>query len=87
MLINTTSGTIVTLSNDTASLRAAHPGAVPYDLAGHRVIPGLVDAHVHYITGGLSLFQLNLNAITSRQAFQDDVRAHAGRCAHTECVC
>lgn len=78
MLVNTTSGTIVAISTNTTSLNAAYPGAVPIDLAGRHVIPGLVNAHVHYITGGLSLSQLNLHAATSREAFQDAIRAHAG---------
>eukprot|EP00887_Chlorella_sp_A99_P005517 scaffold1.g5517.t1 len=58
---------------------AAGPGASVIDLQGHTVIPGLVDAHVHLIPGGLSLLRLDLRAADSRAALQAAVAAAAAR--------
>jgi len=48
-------------------------GAVP----GATVIPGLIDAHLHLLMGGISLGQLDLAAVSSRESFADAVAAHA----------
>lgn len=78
MLINTTAGAIVKLADDAATLWDAHPGAVPLDMQGNHVIPGLIDAHVHYILGGLTLQQLDLRSVASKEQFQAAMQAHAG---------
>jgi beta-aspartyl-dipeptidase (metallo-type) len=44
-------GRIVALGSDLPALPAAY-GAEEVDLEGHRVAPGLIDAHVHVIGGG-----------------------------------
>jgi predicted amidohydrolase YtcJ len=45
------------------------------DLEGAHVTPGLIDAHLHLISGGLSLSRLDLRQVASKQEFIDAVRA------------
>lgn len=47
------------------------------DLGGAHVIPGLVDAHLHLISGGLALSRLSLAAAASRREFVGAVAAGA----------
>ncbi|KAL4419238.1 hypothetical protein ABPG77_001176 [Micractinium sp. CCAP 211/92] len=59
---------------------ASEQGAQAYetvDLGGAHVIPGLIDAHLHLIPGGLSLSRLDLSAITSREELASAVAAAA----------
>ena len=54
----------------------ANPGDVPtFDAGNHVVIPGLIDAHMHLLMGGIQLRQLDLSAVRSRAAFEDAIRA------------
>lgn len=56
----------------------AAAGAEVVDLGGQLVIPGLVDAHVHLINGGLSLSRLDLRGIKSKEEFIERVCTAAG---------
>jgi predicted amidohydrolase YtcJ len=49
------------------------------DVAGRRVIPGLIDAHVHLVSGGQSLARLSLRDAKNRTEFLDAVRREAER--------
>ncbi len=63
-----------------SSAPASEQGAQAYetvDLGGAHVIPGLIDAHLHLIPGGLSLSRLDLSAITSREELASAVAAAA----------
>ena len=48
------------------------------DLGGQFVMPGFVDAHVHFIEGGLALLQTNLGRAQTRPALEAALR---GACA------
>ena len=47
----------IAASGDYGSLRAAYPGAATTDLRGGFLLPGLIDAHIHFpqtrVLGGL----------------------------------
>ncbi len=43
------------------------------DAGGARIIPGLIDAHLHLVSGGLQLSRLNLRDAPDRAAFVDAV--------------
>ncbi len=43
------------------------------DVDGRCVVPGLIDAHMHMLNGGLSLQQLDLSNITSRTQFEQAI--------------
>jgi guanine deaminase len=67
---------------DYASVRAAHPGAEIVDCSGRVILPGLIDAHVHYPQttmiasyGQQLLTWLEQYAFPAEQRFAD--RAHA----------
>lgn len=48
---------------------ASMPGLQRMDAKGARVLPGLIDAHVHLIGGGLQLSRINLRDVPDRAAF------------------
>jgi len=41
------------------------------DLGGRFISPGLIDAHLHLLSGGESLMQVDLSTVSSREEFQD----------------
>jgi hypothetical protein len=47
------------------------------DAAGARIIPGIIDAHVHVVSGGLQLARLNLRQAPDRSAFIEAVARRA----------
>jgi predicted amidohydrolase YtcJ len=47
-------GRFVAVGSDVDVIRAAGPGAKVIDLRGRRVLPGLIDNHLHLIRGGLN---------------------------------
>lgn len=54
------------------------PGLTPLDAHGRTLLPGLIDAHLHLLNGGLSLQQLDLSAVRSREQFEAAIaRRHA----------
>ena len=50
--------------------RAAGEGAPRISLGGGWVVPGLHDAHLHLVSGGFRLAQLDLSRVASRDAFE-----------------
>lgn len=64
----------------TAEVEAlAGPATERIDASGQRIIPGLIDAHLHLIGGGLSLSRLALRDVRDRDAFIDAVRRRAAK--------
>lgn len=59
------------------ALAAAGPGAVKFDLNGLTVIPGLVDAHAHFIGYSASRAALDLNGTVSIGQIRDRLAARA----------
>ncbi|MCZ6837519.1 MAG: amidohydrolase [Planctomycetota bacterium] len=48
------------------------------DAGGRVVLPGFIDAHTHLLMGGLSLGELDLSGVTSREEFENAIqRRHA----------
>ncbi len=41
------------------------------DLKGQRILPGLIDSHIHFVDGGLGLIQTNLRSIKKLDALTD----------------
>jgi predicted amidohydrolase YtcJ len=62
-----------------SELRERWPGSTEHDLAGGTVLPGLVDAHNHFLSTGESLASLDLRypRIGSPQALLEAIRAAA----------
>ena len=59
------------------ALAAAGPGAVKFDLNGLTVIPGLVDAHAHFIGYAASRAALDLNGTVSIEQVRDRLATRA----------
>lgn len=54
------------LAGSAAEARAAAPDASVIDVKGHRVIPGLIDSHMHIIRGGLNYnMELRWDGVTT----------------------
>ncbi len=51
------------------TLSTAHPNVTRIDAGGRRIIPGLIDAHVHIVGGGLSMQRLAMRDMTDRAQF------------------
>lgn len=63
---------------------ARHTGSATQriDLGGRLVLPGLIDSHIHFLSGSASLSQLDLNGTSTpaeiQQRLRDYARAHPG---------
>lgn len=55
----------ILVTGSTDHLAAAFPGARRIDLLGLPVFPGLIDAHLHFVSYGLSLLQVDLRETRS----------------------
>jgi predicted amidohydrolase YtcJ len=62
----------------TADTRQLARHATTIDLAGAFVVPGFVDAHVHFVEGGFRLTSVQLRHATSREEFVARIKAFAG---------
>lgn len=60
---------IVAVGDDDQILACAGPSTRRIDLRGLRVVPGLTDAHVHFIEGGSELLAPDLRTATSEEEF------------------
>jgi predicted amidohydrolase YtcJ len=71
-------GRITAVGTSAAVLRGERaPATRVVDLGGKTVLPGLIDAHVHALEGGMSEFRAPLPALDSIAAIQDYIRAAA----------
>lgn len=65
------SGRFVAVGNGLEKDRSAQPDTQTgyLDARGARIVPGLIDAHLHLLGGGLQLSRLNLRDVPDRAAF------------------
>ena len=70
-------GVVVALGNDAEVERLAGPQTRRVDLQGRRVLPGFFDDHVHFISGGLDLEEVQLRSATTREEFVRRIGARA----------
>ncbi len=71
------SGRILAVGSDAEILALAGPQTQVIDLGGRRVLPGLTDAHFHFLGWALSRRELPLAGLGSRQAVQEALRQRA----------
>jgi len=62
-------GVVVAVGQDADIEKLASPQTRRVALQGRRVVPGFVDDHVHFISGGLDLEEVQLRPATSREDF------------------
>ena len=72
------SGTTILKVGTSAEITAlAGPVTRVIDAQGHTVTPGFNDSHVHFVSGGLSLGDVDLAGLTTLAQVQDKIRAFA----------
>jgi predicted amidohydrolase YtcJ len=59
--------------------KLARQGTRIIDGAGRMVVPGFIDAHVHFMSGGFGLTSVQLRDATTREEFVRRIRDHAAR--------
>jgi predicted amidohydrolase YtcJ len=57
---------IAAVGDDAQIMRLLAPGGEAVDLGGRTVVPGLTDAHIHFVEYALRLTRINLSGIVSR---------------------
>ncbi len=62
---------IIFVGNDEDAFLFADENAIKIDLKGNFVTPGLIDNHVHFMSGGLQLSRIDLSRVKSKVEFQD----------------
>ena len=70
-----TGGRIVAVGTDREIERFIGRGTKVIDVAGKLVIPGLIDAHTHFASGGRSLIGLSFRGVTSIAKVQEMIAA------------
>ena len=77
---------ILDVGSDAEILRFVGPRTEVLDLRGRLVLPGFHDAHVHFVTGGLSLSRVDLKDAADEEAFGERLRAFAAKLAAGEWI-
>lgn len=71
-------GSMIVATGSDAAIRAlAVPATHVVDLAGRRVLPGFIDAHVHMYIGGDSLASVNLREVQNTAELREAIAAYA----------
>ena len=71
-------GNRVLATGDDAEVRALlPPGGLAIDLQGRTVVPGFIDAHIHFLSYGLSLRQIDLAEVPTLADAQGRVAERA----------
>jgi hypothetical protein len=70
-------GRIVAVGRDAEVQRLAGPRTRVVDARGRMVVPGFVDSHVHFVTGGFSLASVQLRDARTREEFIRRIRDFA----------
>jgi len=75
-------GRIIAVGSDAQIRDLTGAETIIFDAAGACVIPGLIDAHLHFLPGGLRLRRLDLSGVEGRRSFADMVAAYAAKQPH-----
>jgi predicted amidohydrolase YtcJ len=70
---------IVAVGDDAAIEKFREPGTKVIDAAGHLVLPGFVDCHIHFLDGSLSLGRVNLEDAKDVPDIQQRLREYAAK--------
>jgi predicted amidohydrolase YtcJ len=70
-------GKIIAVGSDEAIEAYQGPSTKIVDAKGHLMLPGLVDAHVHFMAGAAFMQQLSLNDVRTVDEFQEAIKSYA----------
>ncbi len=70
---------IASVGEDAQIEKLRGPGTKVIDAAGHLVLPGFVDCHIHFLDGSLSLGRVNLEGAKDASDIQQRLREYAAR--------
>lgn len=73
-------GQFVFVGSRADALRMASRDARVIDAGDRRIVPGMIDAHLHLLGGGRQLDQLDLRGVVDRSAFISSIRDRAAGC-------
>ena len=68
---------ILFIGEDSEALSMATVNTEKIDLRSRFVTPGLIDNHVHFMSGGFQLSSVNLRDVDNKSEFQERIAAHA----------
>src|SRR5713226_7417766 len=72
-------GKIVAVGDDPVVEKLRRPGTKVIDAAGHLVLPGFVDCHIHFLDGAFSLRRANLEGAKDAADIQQRLREYAAK--------
>ena len=70
-------GRIAAVGTSKEIARYAGKGTVTVDLKGRRMLPGFIDNHTHFMSGGFQLQNVDLRSAASEEAFAGIIRKRA----------
>ncbi len=70
---------IVAVGSDAEVLTLIGPDTRKLDLRGKLLLPGFIDGHAHFISGGFQLLGIDLRPARNEQAFIDRIKEHVRR--------
>lgn len=70
-------GDVVGAIGSSEEIRRAAQGAEIIDAGGRLIVPGFIDTHVHFVTGGFRLASVQLRDAKTREAFVSRLKAFA----------
>lgn len=70
---------IVAVGSDAEVQALVGPKTRKLDLRGKLLLPGFIDGHAHFISGGFQLLGIDLRPARNEQAFIDRIKAHVRR--------
>jgi hypothetical protein len=79
-------GKIVAVGSDEEIAAYRGPSTDVIDAMGHMALPGLVDAHVHFMAGSAYLQQISLNEVKTVGEFQKAIKDYAAAHADSQWI-
>ncbi|MFC1556033.1 amidohydrolase [candidate division KSB1 bacterium] len=80
-------GKITSIGTTKEILANKGKNTIVYDAQSNLIVPGFTDSHVHFLTGGLSLMEVNLSGVCSRKEFEERISRQHSKLEKNEWMC